>query len=182
MRLTQFACTFVCTTLLAAGATAQTPPHLTPTRDVDVTYKVPVAGGQNMAILQRLRFSATLRRQRVDLPTSGNWMVVDYATHRMTMVRDESHEMVEMPAPDPSAGAAFARLGTAQVADLSCTEWRTRDIRGNQTIACYTDDGVLLRARADRGVLMEAVGVRYRPIEASTFILPEGYVRQQAPQ
>jgi hypothetical protein len=160
--------------LLTAAA-----PITLPQRDVDVTYKVPVAGGQNMAILQRLRFSASLHRQRVDLPTSGNWMVVDYITHRMTLVRDESHEMVDLAAPDtPSAASGFAKLGPAEVAGLPCTEWRTRDTRGAETVTCYTDDGVLLRARSASGVLMEAIDVGYHPQGADVFALPQGYVRQ----
>ncbi len=154
-------------------------PNTMPLRDVDVTYKVPVAGGQDMAILQRLRFSATLHRQRVDLPTSGNWMVLDYVTHRMTLVRDESHELVDLPAPDTASAASdFAKVGPAEVAGLACTEWRTRDIRGDETVACYTDDGVLLRARGARGVLMEAIDVGYRAQGADVFTLPQGYSRQ----
>jgi hypothetical protein len=166
--------------LAAQPARAQTAPQIMPTRDVDVTYKVPVAGGHDMAILQRLRFSAALHRQRVDLPTSGNWMVLDYVTHRMTMVRDESREIVEVPAPDNATHPAtgFALVGPAQVAGLSCTEWRTRDTRGQETVACYTDDGVLLRARGDRGVLMEAIDVGYRPQGPEIFALPQGYTRQ----
>jgi hypothetical protein len=163
-----------CFLLLAAA------PHTMPLRDVDVTYKVPVAGGQDMAILQRLRFSASLHRQRVDLPTSGNWMVLDYLTHRMTLVRDESHELVDLPAPDNAAAASdFAKVGPAEVAGLPCTEWRTRDTRGEETVACYTDDGVLLRARGARGVLMEAIDVGYRAQGADVFALPQGYSRQQ---
>jgi len=154
-----------------------------PTRDVDVTYKVPVAGGNDMAILQRLRFSASLRRQRVDLPTSGNWMMLDFATKQMAMVRDESREIVDLPAPEnagqPGGGAAFTRLGTARVAGLDCTDWHTRDTRGQETVACYTSDGVLLRARNESAVLMEAVDVRYAPQGAEVFALPEGYSHQK---
>jgi hypothetical protein len=158
-------------------------PIVQPTRDVDVTYKVPVAGGNDMAILQRLRFSASLRRQRVDLPTSGNWMMLDFATKQMAMVRDESHEIVDLPAPDtasqPGGGAAFTRVGSARVAGLDCTEWHTRDTRGQETVACYTADGVLLRARNENTVLMEAVDVNYAPQGPEVFALPEGYSHQK---
>jgi hypothetical protein len=168
-------------TLVSLPASAQTAPRVMPVHDVDVTYKVPVAGGHDMAILQRLRFSAALHRQRVDLPTSGNWMVLDYVTHRMTLVRDESRELVDIAAPDnatrPAAG--FALVGQATVAGLRCTEWRTRDTRGQETVACYTDDGVLLRARGNRGVLMEAVDVGYHPQGADVFALPQGYTHEQ---
>ena len=158
-------------------------PIVQPTRDVDVTYKVPVAGGNDMAILQRLRFSASLRRQRVDLPTSGNWMMLDFATKQMAMVREESHEIVDLPAPDnagqPGGGAAFTRVGQARVAGLDCTEWNTRDTRGQETVACYTADGVLLRARNENAVLMEAVDVKYAPQGAEVFALPAGYSHQK---
>jgi hypothetical protein len=168
--------------LFLAGAARAEAPVVQPTRDVDVTYKVPVAGGTNVAILQRLRFSASLHIQRVDLPTSGNWMVLNFATKRLAMVRDESREIVDLPAPDnsaqPGAGAGFTRVGAARVAGLDCVEWRTVDTRGQQTVACYTADGVLLRARNDSGVLMEAVGVVYAPQEAGVFKLPGGYSRQ----
>jgi hypothetical protein len=169
--------------LLASPALADQPPAVQPQRDVDVTYKVPVAGQGNMAILQRLRFSAALRRQRVDLPTSGNWMMLDFANHTMAMVRDQSKEIVELPAPAnaalPGAGAGFTRQGDATVAGLACTEWRTHDTRGQETVACYTADGVLLRARNDSGTLMEAVQVNYGALPEAVFALPDGYTRQK---
>ena len=173
---------FLAALALPAPCLAETP-IVQPTRDVDVTYKVPVAGGNDMAILQRLRFSASLRRQRVDLPTSGNWMVLDFAAKQMAMVREESHEIVDLPAPDsasqPGGGAAFTRLGAARVAGFECTEWHTRDTRGQETVACYTADGVLLRARNESAVLMEAVDVKYAPQGAAVFALPEGYSHQK---
>jgi hypothetical protein len=173
--------------LLAGGAMPAEPaPHAYPTRDVDVTYKVPVSGGGKTAILQRLRYSATLRAQRVDLPTSGNWMVLNFVTHRMAMVRDETHEIVDLPAPEstaqPHAGASFVRLGDATVANLPCTEWRTRDTRGQETVACYTDDGVLLRARGGAGTLMEAITVQYASQGPEVFALPSGYSHEKAPE
>jgi len=173
----------VCAALLLPLPCLAETPQVQPTRDVDVTYKVPVAGGTDMAILQRLRFSASLRRQRVDLPTSGNWMMLDFATKQMAMVRDESHEIVDLPAPDsaaqPGGGAAFTRVGTARVAGLDCTEWHTRDTRGQETVACYTQDGVLLRARNESAVLMEAVDVKYAAQGADVFALPQGYSHQK---
>ncbi len=156
-------------------------PVVQPLHDVDVTYKVPVPGTDNTALLQRLRWSASTRRQRVDLPTSGNWMVLDFVTHRMDMVRDDARTVLDLPAPPepPAAAAGFARAGEASVAGLPCTEWRTRDSRGQETIACYTGDGVLLRATAGDRVLMEAVTVHYAAQDAAVFDLPQGYTRQE---
>jgi hypothetical protein len=171
--------------LAAAAAPADPAPRVNPTRDVDITYKVPVPSNANTAILQRLRYSAALREQRVDLPTSGNWMVLNYATHRMAMVRDESREIVDLPAPEattqPNAGGVFVRVGTATVANLACTEWRTHDTNGQETIACYTDDGVLLRARGPRGTMMEAITVWYATQGPEVFALPAGYSHDKGP-
>jgi hypothetical protein len=148
----------------AGLARAEAPAALRPLRDVDVTYKVPVRSGTDANLLQRLRWSASLQRQRVDLPTSGNWMMLDFANHRMALVRDESREVIDLPAPrsaeQPGGGAGYTRLGPATVAALACTEWRTIDTRGQESIACYTDDGVLLRARQGDRVLMEAISVK----------------------
>jgi len=169
--------------LLAAPAAAWSAdgPILQPTHDVDVTYKVPVPGADNTALLQRLRWSASLRRQRVDLPTSGNWMVLDFAAHRLLMVRDDTRTILDLPAPPdkPSVAAGFARVGQAVVAGLPCTEWRTRDTSGSETVACYAQDGVLLRATAGTRVLMEAVSVHATPQAPQVFDVPAGYAREE---
>jgi hypothetical protein len=165
-----------------ACVAADAPPSVKPMRDVDVTYKVPVGEAGRTAMLQRLRYSAALHRQRLDLPTSGNWMMLDFVSHRMEMVRDESHEVVDLPAPDsaslPGNGAGFVRVGPAVVAGLACTEWRTRDSRGHESIACYTEDGVMLRARQDGRTLMEAISVHYGVLADTVFTVPDGYTRQ----
>lgn len=158
-------------------------PTVQPTRDVDVTYRVPVPGGADASILQRLRWSAAERRQRVDMPTSGTWMVLDFAAHRMAVVRDSTREVLDVPAPrsadQPGAGAGFTRLGPATVAGLACTEWRTVDTRGAQTQACYTRDGVLLRATSGARVLIEAVQVAYTPQGNNVFVTPADYTHTQ---
>lgn len=166
------------------SAMAADAPVLRPTRDVDVTYRVPVPGAADASLLQRLRWSAARRVQRVDLPTSGNWMVLDFAAHRMAMVRDDSREVVDVPSPQgldqPNEGSGFTRAGNATVAGLACTEWRTVDTRGAETLACYTDDGVLLRATSGTRVMMEAVDVKYTPQPDDIFQVPQGYTHQQS--
>ncbi len=170
--------------LCAAGpAMADTPPALRPLRDVDITYKVPVPNGGDQALLQRLRWSAATQRQRVDLPTSGNWMVLDFQNHRMSLVRDDSREVIDLPSPlsaeQPGGGAGFTRIGPATVNGLACTQWRTIDSRGEETQACYTDDGILLRASAGPRTLMEAITVKYAPQDNSVFQTPPSYTHQQ---
>ncbi len=170
--------------LLPALARAEAPPALRPQRDVDITYKVPVPGTANLALLQRLRWSAATQRQRVDLPTSGNWMVLDFNAHRMMLVRDESREVLDLPSPmsaeQPGGGAGFARIGPNAVDGLPCTDWRTTSTRGDETVACYTQDGVLLRAAAGDRVLMEAVSVKFEPQASAIFQPPAGYTRQES--
>ncbi len=168
---------------LAQGG-AQPGPVVQPTRDVDVTYRVPVPGGGAASLLQRLRWSAARRQQRVDLPTSGNWMVLDFGAHRMALVNDGSREVIDLPSPrnadQPGGGAGFTRVAPANVDGLACTEWRTVDTRGQETLACYTDDGVLLRAIAGTRVLMQAVHVAYTPQGEEVFATPPGYTHQQS--
>jgi hypothetical protein len=169
--------------LLPGAALAEAPAALRPTRDVDVTYKVPMQGAPDL--VQRLRWSAATQRQRVDLPNSANWMVLDFAAHRMEMVHEDTHQITDMPAPpsadQPVGEGAYVRTGSATVSGLACTQWRTADASGNQTLACYTPDGVLLRAEAGGQVLMEAVSVKYTAQDASVF-QPPGYPHQQGGQ
>ena len=164
-------------------AWAEAPPAR-PLHDVDVTYKVPVPGGDNTALLQRYRWSVSAQTQRVDLPTSGNWMVLDFARHRMALVRDPSREVVDVPAPpspdQPGGGAGYTRVGADTVAGLACTVWRTVDTRGAETLACYTLDGVLLRARAAGKVMMEAVSVNYATQDTALFQPPADYTHPQS--
>ena len=168
---------------MTTPAYCQQAPVVQPTRDVDVTYRVPVPGATDSFLLQRLRWSAAHRQQRVDLPTSGNWMVLDFNAHRMALVRDDRREVLDLPSPQGAdqagAAAGYARVASADVAGLSCTEWRTVDTRGQATLACYTDDGVLLRATSGARTLMEAVHVAYEAQAESVFQTPVGYSRQQ---
>ncbi len=165
--------------VLSTPALGQTAPVVQPTRDVDVTYRVPVPGASGTYLLQRLRWSAAHRQQRVDLPSSGNWMVLDFNAHRMALVRDDSREIIELPSPQGAdgAGSGYTRVAASEVDGLSCTEWRTVDTRGAETLACYTEDGVLLRATAGTRVLMEAVHVGYETQADSVFQTPAGYSR-----
>lgn len=126
---------------------------------------------------------------RVDTPTPGVYMIVDYATRRMSMVSDADRGVLELEAkagPLPGQAPAgsdtgFVRGGAAQVAGLACTEWRTVDSRGAATVACITADGVLLRAQQGGRVLAEAARVTYGPLDPGAFRVPEGYARANRP-
>jgi hypothetical protein len=143
--------------------------------------------GGPRVVEERMRWSAAAGRLRVDPPTPGMWVVVDTRSRRMATVRDAERSVFEidsgqaMPTPTPAVSAEFLRRGTAIVADVPCTEWQTTDMTGEPTLACITDDGVLLRASAAGRVLVEALHLRYAPQDAVVFHIPEDYRRIQPP-
>lgn len=165
-------------------AAAQDRPLLQPTRDVEVTYQTAPGG---TATEQRTRWLAAEHRMRLDTPAPGLYMIVDYAARRMSMVSDRDRGVVDMaagagPLPGGAGGApggAYARRGTDRVAGLPCTEWQTTDSEGAATLACITDDGVMLRARRGTEVLVQAARVRYGPQDPAAFRVPDGYRRVQ---
>ena len=172
--------------LSAGAAKAQDRPTIFPTRDVDVTYRLPVpdaVGGR--ALEQRMRFTASGNKQRVDPPTPGLYIVMDFAAHSITTVRPEQRMALDMPTAAVSAGtttsASYTRRGEASVAGLACTLWVTRAASGEGTEVCMTDDGVLLRAVAAGRILLEATKVRYATQEPGVFAIPEGFKRLAAP-
>ena len=180
--------------LPAGAAAAQGRPPTVPTRDVDVTYRV----GQGAALEQRTRWQVSEQRMRIDTPTPGVYMIVDYASRRMSLVSDADRGVLELPAkdgvlPGPLPGAlpgqaadrgraSFERVGTARVAGLGCTEWQTLDSQGAATTACITEDGVLLRARQGAQVLAEAARVTYGRLDPGAFRVPDGYARATRPE
>jgi hypothetical protein len=154
-------------------------PVTTPTRDVDVTYR---AGQGDQAVMQRSRWSAGGRKMRLDTPTPGVYVIVDYAARTLAMVSDRDHGVLDLPAPPgamPGQAAAdstvFTRRGDSKVAGLPCGEWETTDTQGQATLACFTDDGVLLEARHGEQVLVQATRVAYGTLDASAFVVPQSY-------
>ncbi len=158
-------------------------PLLRPTRDVDVTYAVDAGGGT--ALHERLRWDAAAQKLRIDPPTSGLYVIIDLAARRMSTVRSAERTVIEMAAPDNvtgmpnSAAAAAVRQGADTVAGLACTEWDMTDAAGEAARLCLTDDGVLLRARADGRTLLSAETVHYGPLDAALFQVPAGYTHQR---
>ena len=186
------ACVAVVGLLLAVRpGFAQDKPATIPTRDVDVTYRM-VQAPDAPALEQRMRWLVAEQKLRVDLPSPGLWMLVDYRSRRMQVVQDAKRRVLDMaggtsplPAQPGASGQSFTRRGTSQVAGLPCTEWQTADSAGQSTLACITTDGVLLRARQNvEGkwqTLIEASKVTYGPQDAAAFLAPNGYQHVQAP-
>ncbi len=156
-------------------------PQTLPTRDVDVTYR---AGQGDQVVSQRSRWSAAARKMRLDTPTPGVYAIVDYGAGTLAMVSDRSRGVLDMPVPagglpgQAAPGVAFARRGSSQVAGLPCTEWETRDLGGQPTLTCFTDDGVLLQARHGAQVLVQATRVAYGALDLAAFAVPPSYAHE----
>ena len=121
---------------------------------------------------------------RLDTPTPGLYMIVDYRTHMMAVVSDANRGVMDMKAPPTAVpgggaapGAAYVRRGQDQVAGLPCTEWETLDSQGQPALTCFTGDGVLLRARRGGQVLAVATRVAYGTLDPAIFAPPPGYSR-----
>ncbi len=177
--------------LAPAAARAEERPAIFPTRDVDVTYRMaqPDAPDGPRLLEQRMRYAVAAHKLRVDPPSAGLYMIIDFATHHLETIRETERMVMDTDAPGTTAGAsgptaqagAFRRHGAAQVAGLACTQWETKDASGQPALVCLTDDGVLLRAIGAGRVLLEAARVNYGPIDPSVFVVPAGYTRLTPP-
>jgi hypothetical protein len=170
--------------LLTVPAWAEDRPLLTPSRDVDIIYRVP---GPDGPLEQRLRWGVAEGKLRVDPPSPGLFMVFDMRRHLLDTVREVDHTVLEVETtatgmPGAASGGVFIRRGAAEVAGLACTQWATIDNGGKPALVCLTDDGVLLRAAGDGRVLALATEVRYAPLDAAVFRIPSDYQRISPPR
>ena len=164
------------------GAAAADAPLLRPSRDVDVTYRAAARGGQEVE--QRVRWLSAAQLMRIDPPSPGLHVIIDYLARRMSVVRDQTRSVIEMAAPDNvadmlggKATSGFVRVGEATVAGCSCTEWRTMDREARPVLVCFTADGVLLRAGTADQVRVRAISVQYTPQDPAMFRVPADYAR-----
>lgn len=171
----------LCACLLGAVTALADEPVLLPTRDVDVTYRA--AGAQPLE--QRVRWDAATQTMRIDPPTSGVYVIIDYLARRMTVVNVKEKAVVEMAAPASMANVlagktagGFVRQGEAKVDGLGCTEWQTHDHTGQPAKLCITNDGVLLQAATPDRTLATAVKVEYGPLDSALFRVPADYTRR----
>jgi hypothetical protein len=167
-----------------AAASAEQP-LLRPSRDVDVTYRAIAQGGA--AVEQRVRWLAATQTMRIDPPSPGMRVIIDYVARRMSVVRDQTRSVVDMAAPDSMADViggkltlTYARRGQVTVAGRTCTEWQTEDRAAHKALVCITDDGVLLRAGTPDQVRISATAVNYAPQDPATFRIPADYARRSA--
>lgn len=180
--------------ILPSAAFAATAPRLIPNRDVDITYSMNPSvlhqGGApvGLALRQRLRYSAALHMLRVDPPTPGMHVTIDYLTGRMSMIRDAQRSVLEMAAPPgvksgpgglPAlagvAGTVWSQAGHATVAGLACTDWQGKAANGTPITLCQTGDGVMLRLDVSGKEVLQATKVVFAPQPAALFTPPHGY-------
>jgi hypothetical protein len=177
---------------VAWGAEAATAdgPLIVPTRDVDVTYDLTGRdnAGTPRLLAERIRWAPAQGLVRVDPPTPNMYAVFQTKLHHLLIVRDDQRVVLLMEADQASVApglehaSGFERAGTATVAGLACTDWRTADSGGQATTVCLTADGVLLRARRDDVVLVQARAVTYAPLDPSTFAIPADYRTVRPPR
>lgn len=166
-------------------------PFVVPQRDVDILYAMPVPAASPVpetAATQRMRFSASLGRQRIDPPTPGTYMITDYAAGRLIVVQPAQRLATTLPAPGGPIAApgrratgAYSRLGPQTIAGAGCTDWATRDVTGHESVVCLTEDGVMLRAMQAGQLLVQAVHLDYAVQPAALFAVPDGYRTQMPP-
>jgi hypothetical protein len=162
-------------------------PQLRPSRDVDITYSSTAAGAprDGRRLEQRVRWLAGAQTMRIDPPTTGLFVIIDYVAKRMSVVRAADRSVTEMAAPDDTTGVGgntgaggYVRRGEDTVAGLACTDWETHDRDGRLAVLCVTADGVTLRAGVDGQTLVSAVSVQYTPQDPADFRVPADYTHR----
>ena len=163
-------------------------PLLRPAQDVEVTYLVNNPAGRDAPPLeQRIYWLVAAQVMRIDPPTPGLFVIIDYLARHMSVVREEDRSVIDMAAPEGMAGVTggsgaqtYIRRSDDTVAGMGCTNWETTDRDNRGTLACITADGVLLRVRAGAQTLAIATSVRYAPPDPALFRVPSGYTHQTA--
>ncbi len=183
--VTNLAC---CLSVVASSGLADRP-RLLPSRDVDVTYRASGIGAPpgDKGLEQRVRWQAASRIMRIDPPTPGLFVIIDYVARRMSVVRDANRSVIEMATPADTTALAgnpgtgdYLRRGEETVAGLSCTDWETHDRDGRQALVCITADGVMLRADVAGGTAVSAVSVQYAQQDPAIFNVPADYAHHAA--
>lgn len=171
--------------LPALCAAAADHPQTRPTRDVAVIYRAGTVDG-GAVFEERMRWDVADQKLRVDPPSAGLSMLVDYRKRQIAMVRDADRKVLIAQQgtgglPGEAAQGPYTRQGQEQIAGQSCTDWATISSAGDPTTTCITDDGVMLRASSQGHVLLEAVSVAYVKQDPALFEPPADYERVTPP-
>jgi hypothetical protein len=172
--------------LAAQSAAAQERPRVTPERDVDVTYAVRAKGHDDVQKTTRMAYSTAAAGFRIDDAEQPGFMLMEPRDGTMRVVSDKQKAVVALPREMSSGGlwdpaVRFTRLGTATVAGIACTEWRTTlpppkkgELVSEPQDICLSADGVALRF-TDIVETRLATAVIFAPQDASRFRAPAGY-------
>ena len=180
---------------IATPAGAVDRPQLLPTRDVAIIYSLP--GGDMGGGAQKLEasYADSGRRIRLDFFRFSEakvpfvtW-IYDGNRDRLTKVLPERREYTVQDSPSrPAPGEfltsemQFEKQRAAAVAGQPCMNWsiKSSDPVANGTVACITEEGVLLRMAApDQNVppVMLARSVQYGALAENLFLPPPGFMR-----
>ncbi len=188
--------------MAAVAAHAEPNPFASPQHDADITYAIPTDAIPGAAatdhdgqprvagLTQRLRVQAATGLQRIDPPSAGAYMVTDGHTGRMLVIQPQRRSATLVPSQGgrlPPLGeratGTYQRLGLRTVAGAACTDWRTRDETGQDSVVCLTDDGMLLQVVQDGRIRAQAVRLDRSPQPDTLFAIPAGFsLIQAAPQ
>jgi hypothetical protein len=158
-------------------------PHVIPTRDVDVTYRITRLNQPTTT--SRRRWLASERLVRIDGPDKSA-TIFDRNKQEFTLLNPSSRTfrklegLPRMPMA-PETSAALQRDGESKIAGLSCIDWSWTVDTETHT-ACLTADGVLLRLVIDGKTVMQAVSVKYGRQAPDLFQIPRGYQPAIAPE
>jgi hypothetical protein len=158
-------------------------PHLQPTRDVDVTYRVTRPNEPSTA--QRVRWSAASHRERVD-GSDGSATIIDRDADEITLIAPKSRTYRNLEgqargAIEIGSDVALTRGDETTVAGLRCINWSWQEAGETRTV-CATPDGVPLRLVVGGATVKEARAVTYREQKPELFEVPPGYTPALAPE
>ena len=123
---------------------------------------------------------------RVDPPGDRLYMITDYTTHRIAVVKVADRTVIDAAAPAASlagpSAAPYRRQGTDTVAGTACTDWATLDTEGHAVVICATAEGVVLRVRRDGRVVLAARRVSFARADETVFEVPANYRHIEATQ
>ncbi|MCA7120217.1 MAG: hypothetical protein LGL72_12575 [Acidibrevibacterium sp.] len=173
--------------LAAAGASlaarADEAPRLTPSRDVDITYRV-LNGDKPM--VERVRWLAAEDIERIDPHGKGYilgrsaYMLIDHRGKTADIIDPKTRSVTVTV--NPVAGelaeienAKLTPLGDATIAKLPCKIWRAEIAVKVEREICLTEDGVLLQVRDGEKTLLEAQSVTYHHLSSKLFNVPPNY-------
>jgi len=154
----------------------QAQPHVLPTRDVIITYKV--TRPHQPKIIQHAHWLASEHLERVDGPDKSS-TIFDRDKQEITVLNGASRTFQKLDGVarqpmDPAKGEPLRRAGDDKIAGLRCVDWSWAEDTETHTV-CLTADGVLLRLKIDNDTIMEALSVSYRRQDSKLFEVPPGY-------